>query len=128
MRRKIHSKITTLGTVDGKKMKTHKPLEGKCKVFKIKPDGTHKARLVVKGYEQKYGIDYKETVSPVISSNALKSLFAIAAMKEFAIMTFDIKTAFLYGILDEDVYIYPPDGYNYKGKVFKLKKALYGLK
>lgn len=53
-------------------------------------------------YEQKYGVDYEETFSPVIS--ALKSAFAIAAIKNYVIMTFDIKTAFLYGILDEDVY------------------------
>lgn len=82
----------------------------------------------MKGYEQKYGIDYKETFSPVISTNALRSLFAIAAMKNYMITMFDIKTAFLYGALDEDVYMYPPDGYNGKDRVFKLKKALYGLK
>lgn len=73
-------------------------------------------------------MNYEETFSPVISTSALRSLFAIAAMKNYVTMTFDIKTAFLYGILDEDVYMYPPDGYNNKDKVFKLKKALYGLK
>ncbi|KAM0730296.1 Retrovirus-related Pol polyprotein from transposon TNT 1-94 [Formica fusca] len=113
--------------IDIRKLKSQKPLQGKW-VFKIKQDGTYKARLVVKGCEQKYGVNYEETFSPVISTSVLRSLFAIAAMKNYVTMTFDIKTAFLYGILDEDVYMYPPDGYNNKDKVFKLKKALYGLK
>jgi len=49
-------------------------------------------------------------------------------MKNYKIITFDIKTTFLYENIKEDVYIYPPEGYNCKGKVFKLKKTLYGLK
>lgn len=97
-------------------------------MFKVKTDGTYKARLAVKGCEQRYGINYEETYSPVISVSALQSLFAIAAAKRYSIVTFDIKTAFLYGVLDEEVYIYPPDGYKIKDKLCKLKKALYGLK
>lgn len=57
-----------------------------------------------------------------------RSLFAFAAAKRYSIVTFDIKTAFLYGVLDEDVYIYPPDRYRIKNKLCKLKKALYRLK
>lgn len=79
---------------DIKKLKSYKPLQGKW-IFKIKQDGTHKARLVVKGYEQKYGIDYTETFSLVISTSALRSLFAVAVMKNYEIIMFDIKTAFL---------------------------------
>ncbi|KAL6438816.1 hypothetical protein ACFW04_003716 [Cataglyphis niger] len=48
--------------------------------------------------------------------------------KRYSIAAFNIKTAFLYGQLDEEIYIYPPDGYKVKNKYFKLKKALYGLK
>lgn len=105
----------------------HCALQGKW-IF-IKQNGTYKARLVVRGCEQKYGINYEETFSSVISTSALRSLFTIAAMKNYATITFDIKTAFFYGILDKDIlYMYPPDGYNCTNKVFKLKKALYGLK
>lgn len=83
---------------------------------------------MIKGCEQKYGLDYLETYSPVIGSTAMRSLFAVAIMKNYKIITFDIKAAFLYGDLTDEVYIYLPEGYDCKGKVFKLKKALYGLK
>jgi len=86
-----------------------------------------RARLVVK-CEQKNEIDYQETYSPVMSQNALRSIFAIAAAKECEIITFDVKTAFLYEELEDEVYMCPPKGYNYKRKILKLKKALYGLK
>jgi len=109
-----------------KKLKEGKPLTGKW-VFKIKQDGRYIARLVIRGCEQKQGIDYQETFSPVISTNALRSLFALAAIKKYKLVTFDIKTAFLYGNVEENVYMYP-EGYNFKGKMFKLKKALYRLK
>jgi len=117
----------TWEVIDLKKLKEEKPLTGKW-VFKVKQDGRYKARLVIRGCEQEQGINYEETFSPVISTSALRSLFAIAAIKNYKIITFDIKTAFLYGNIEEDVYMYPPEGYNCKGKVFKLKKALYGLK
>lgn len=117
----------TWDLMDIKELGNKKPLHGKW-IFKIKQDGTHKARLVVKGCEQQHGVNYEETFSPVISASALRSIFAIAALKNYTIITFDIKTAFLYGILDEDIYMYPPDGYKYKDKILKLKKALYGLK
>ncbi|KMQ84013.1 retrovirus-related pol polyprotein from transposon tnt 1-94 [Lasius niger] len=97
-------------------------------IFKIKSDGKYKARLVVQGCEQKYGMNYEETYSPVVSTNALRILLALAAMKNYKIITFDIKTAFLYGQLDEDIYMYPLEGNNYKDKICKLRKALYGLK
>jgi len=104
-----------------------KPLHSKW-VFTIKPDGKYKARLVIKGCEQKNEMDYQDTYSPVIGQNALRSILAIAAAKQYKIISFDVKTAFLYGELEEDVYMYPPEGYNYKRKILKLKKALYGLK
>jgi len=110
-----------------KKLKEKKPLTGKW-VFKVKQDGKYKARLVIRGCEQEQGINYEEMFSPVISTSALRSLFAIAAMKNYKIITFDIKTAFLYGNIEEDVYMYPLEGYNCKGKVFKLKKGLCSLK
>jgi len=109
------------------KLDKQKPLHSKW-IFCVKQNGIYKARLVVKGCEQKNEIDYQETYSPVIGQNALRSIFAIAAAKECEIVTFDVKTAFLYGELEDEVYMYPPEGYNYKRKILKLKKALYGLK
>jgi len=109
------------------KLDKQKPLHSKW-IFCVKQNGIYKARLVVKGCEQKNEIDYQETYSPVIGQNALRSIFTIAAAKEYEIITFDVKTAFLYGELEDEVYMYPPEGYNYKRKILKLKKALYGLK
>jgi len=70
----------------------------------------------------------KKRFSPVISTSALRSLFAITVMKNYKIITFDIKMAFFHGNIEEDVYMYQPEKYNCKGEVFKLKKVLYGLK
>ena len=105
-------------------------------VFKIKRDNNNqperfKARLVAKGYDQEIGIDYYETFAPVIKQQSLRLLLAIAINENLIIHHVDISTAFLNGLLDEDVYIEIPEGlkHNYlKNEVFKLKKALYGLK
>lgn len=97
-------------------------------VFKIKEDGSYKARLVVRGFEQEQGIDYNETFSPVISSCAIRLIFAIAAERNAEIVKFDIKTAFLYGYLNHEVFMEVPKGYENNNKVCKLNKALYGLK
>lgn len=113
-----------LSEVNGKKVLTSKW------VFKVKDDGRYKARLVVRGCQQEYGIDYEETFSPVINTSALRIMFKIAAMKNYKIKKFDIKTAFLYGELkNEEIYMKLPEGYTeIKNKLCKLKKALYGLK
>lgn len=99
-------------------------------VFTVKGNGKYKARLVVKGCEQRHGIDYIETFSPVISTSSLRILLALAADKDYMIMTLDIQTAFLYSDLDEEIYMYPPEGFEYNNdnKLCKLNKALYGLK
>lgn len=97
-------------------------------VFKIKENGSYKARLVVRGFEQQKGIDYDETFSPVISSCAIRIIFAIAAERNAKIIKFDIKSAFLYGTLDEEIYMHLPQGYEDNNQVCKLDKSLYGLK
>jgi len=108
-----------------------------CKwIFKIKQrqDGTvdrFKARLVVKGYSQQEGVDYHETFSPVVSHESLRVLFAFAAHHDMEIHQMDVKTAFLNGVLDEEVFMEIPEGLQVshgEGKVLKLLKALYGLK
>jgi Reverse transcriptase (RNA-dependent DNA polymerase)/gag-polypeptide of LTR copia-type/Integrase core domain/GAG-pre-integrase domain/Zinc knuckle len=105
-------------------------------IFKIKrhADGTierYKARFCAKGYTQKFGIDYNETFAPVVKHSSIRALLAIAANKDWEIYQFDINTAFLYGIIDTDIYMEQPDGYVDKkmsDHVCKLKKSLYGTK
>ena len=97
-------------------------------IFKIKEDGRYKARLVVRGCHQRDGIDYNEIFSPVVGSDALRTIIAYSAMKNLKLMKFDIKTAFLYGNIKENIYMSLPEGFEKKNKVCKLQKALYGLK
>lgn len=112
--------------------KGRKPVSAKW-LFKIKRncDGhkTYKARLVARGFSQLPGIDYYSTYAPVASLILVRLILAIAIVKKMAIYSFDVTTAFLYGDLNETIYIKPPEGFNLpQGKVFKLNKSLYGLK
>jgi transposase InsO family protein len=105
-------------------------------VFKLKKNAEgvvmkHKARLVAKGYVQKHGIDYDEVFAPVARIDTVKLLLALAANRGWEVHHLDVKTAFLNGELEEEVYVGQPKGYAVKGKekqVYKLSKALYGLK
>nr|GEW76705.1 retrotransposon protein, putative, Ty1-copia subclass [Tanacetum cinerariifolium] len=92
---------------------------------------TYKARLVAKGYTQTYGIDYEETFSPVADIRAIRILIAIAAYYDYEIWQMDVKTAFLNGRLDEDIYTEQPEGYvdpKYPNRVCKRQRSIYGLK
>jgi len=103
-------------------------------VFKIKYglDGNilkYKARWVVHGYKQQYGIDYNETWSGVVKPATFRMMFGIAATRDLHIEQMDVVTAFLYGFLDELVYVEQPHGFvTDPDLVCRLKKALYGLK
>ncbi|CAL2238905.1 unnamed protein product [Prunus armeniaca] len=113
-----------------------KPVIGVKWVYKTKLnlDGTvqkNKARLVAKGYSQKPGIDYNETFAPVARLDTIRTLIALAAQKEWSLYRLDVKSAFLNGVLKEEVYVDQPQGFVKKDeetKVYKLHKALYGLK
>ncbi|GJV02100.1 retrotransposon protein, putative, ty1-copia subclass [Tanacetum coccineum] len=90
---------------------------------------TYKARLVAKGCTQTYGIDYEETFSPVADIRAIRILIAIAAYYDYEIWQMDVKTAFLNGRLDEDIYMEQPEGYvdpkfpnGWENKIPKLRK------
>ena len=101
---------------------------------KLQPDGQVdrlKARLVVKGYKQKPGIDYYEVFAPVARLDTIRLVIALAAQKKWQIHQMDVKSAFLNGSLEEEVFVDQPVGYvkeGYENKVLRLKKALYGLK
>lgn len=103
-------------------------------IYKIKTntDGNidrYKARLVVKGCSQKMNIDYTETFSPVARFESIRILISAACANDYEIYQFDIKTAFLYGDLEEEVYMEQPEGFDDEsGRVCKLRKSLYGLK
>lgn len=111
-----------------------KVLRGKW-VFKIKlnPDGSinkYKARWVVRGFEQEEGGDFNEVFAPTVKPMSYKLLFALAAAFDWEIEQMDVATAFLYGNVEEDVFVEQPHGYE-EGDgedVCHLHKALYGLK
>src|SRR6185436_19247438 len=101
---------------------------------KIKPDGIidkYKARLVAKGYTQKEGEDFFDTYSPVARLTTIRASIFLAASYGLIIHQMDVKTAFLNGELDEEIYMDQPDVFVMKGqenKVCKFLKSLYGLK
>ena len=97
-------------------------------LFKIKRDKDgnvlrYKARYVAKGFSQKPGQDFNKTFSPVMQTSLLRSLFALGAEEDWEIDHVDVKTAFLYGEVDEEIYIRAPDG-----TTRRLHKAIYGLR
>ena len=115
---------------------TEKPVIGVKWVYKTKLnlDGSvlkNKARLVAKGYAQKPGLDYNETYAPVARLDTIRTLISLAAQKNWKLYQLDVKSAFLNGVLQEEVYVEQPEGFVVKGneeKVYKLHKALYRLK
>jgi len=105
-------------------------------VYKVKrdPEGNvvkHKARLVAKRYAQRHGVDYEEVFAPVARLETVRLILALAASGKWEVHHMDVKSAFLNGELQEEVYVKQPPGFEnprYPGKVLKLQKALYGLK
>ncbi|CAL2271615.1 unnamed protein product [Prunus armeniaca] len=103
--------------------------------MKMKADGSveiHKARLMAKGYTQRYGIDYEETFALVAKINTIRVLLSLATNLDWPLHQFDVENAFLHGDLEEEVYMDLPPGCNpasdKKNQVCKLRKSLYGLK
>ncbi|OQE62856.1 hypothetical protein PENNAL_c0258G09243 [Penicillium nalgiovense] len=100
-----------------------------CKwVFKTKANGTRKARLVIKGYRQKHGIDYHETFAAVSRMDSVRCIIASAALRGWKLHQFDAVTAFLHGDVDSSIYMELPEGFEESGYVCRLRRSLYGLK
>ena len=104
-------------------------------VYRIKEehDGNkrYKARLVVKGFQQKEGVDYNEIFSPVVKLTTIRLVLKIVAAENLHLEQLDVKTAFLHGDLEEELYMRQPEGFikeDRKNLVCRLKKSLYGLK
>lgn len=88
-----------------------------------------KARLVIKGYQQRRGIDYNQTFSPVARTSTIRTLLSAAANENMKLAQIDVTTAFLYGDLKETIFMKQPEGHeDGSGRVCCLKKSLYGLK
>ncbi|GKE66626.1 putative ribonuclease H-like domain-containing protein, partial [Tanacetum coccineum] len=105
------------------------------KVYRNKKDEKgivikNKARLVAQGYTQEEGIDYDEFFVPVAKIKAIRLFLAYASFKDFVVYQMDVKSAFIYGKIKEEVYVYQPPGFedlDFPDKVYKVEKALYGL-
>ncbi|GKB00740.1 putative reverse transcriptase, RNA-dependent DNA polymerase [Tanacetum coccineum] len=90
----------------------------------------NKVRLVVQGYTQEEGVEYDEIFAPVTRIEALRLFLAYASFKDFVVYQMDVKNAFLYGKIEEEVYVCQPPGFEdpeFHDKVYKVEKALYGL-
>lgn len=101
-------------------------------IFKIKTNGSdtrYKARLVIKGCQQKYMLDYFDTFSPMVRYTSIRLILATAVTHRLRLCQFDVKTAFLNGTLKEEIYMQQPLGFeDDTNRVCKLRKSLYGLK
>jgi hypothetical protein len=105
-------------------------------IFKNKQGGDgevvrNKARLVAQGYSQVEGLDFLETFAPVARLKAIRILLAFAASNGFKLYQMNVKSAFLSGVIQEDVYVRQPPSFEspkYPDRVYKLSQALYGLK
>ncbi|KAF7761821.1 hypothetical protein Agabi119p4_9813 [Agaricus bisporus var. burnettii] len=99
-------------------------------VFNIKSDGRKRARLVAKGFSQIEGIDFNELFSPVVRYETARLIFGVAALEDWEIESVDVKAAYLYGKLEEEIYMEQPEGFrkDNDNRVWRLHRALYGLK
>jgi hypothetical protein len=100
-------------------------------VFTIKPDGTPKARLVIQGQHQRYGLDYFETASPTVDLGAVKALVVWSLAQGREMFQYDIKNAFLQSKIDVEMYLEIPEGYTSvhgKAGAWKVMSSIYGCK
>ena len=84
-------------------------------VFDVKSDSRKRARLVAKGFSQVVGIDFNEIFSPVVRFETMRLMLALTSLEGWHMEALDVKTAFLYGKLDEEIYMHQPEGFKLKG-------------
>ena len=107
----------------------------KC-VYKIKEKlddciKRYKARLIAKSYNQQEGVDFTETFSPIVKLITIRTILSLSLTHHWPIRQLDVKNAFLYGVLSEEVYMEQPPGFrdsSHPTHVCRLHKAIYGLK
>jgi hypothetical protein len=105
-------------------------------VYKIKKKSDssadrYKARLLAKGFRQRYNIDYEDTFSPVVKAAIIRIVLSIAVSRGWCLRQLDVQNAFLHGVLEEEVFMNKPLGYEnalFLNHVCNLDKAIYGLK
>lgn len=101
-------------------------------LFERKRDGRYKVRLVAGGHRQQHGLDFEGTYAPVCSYRTMRMVLAVAAHEDLELRQFDVRTAFLNGELEEEVYMRPPAGCEHlvsgRRRVLRLRRALYGLR
>ena len=108
----------------------HTSIKGRW-VYAVKSEGQKKACFVAKGFTQIYRIDFKEIFSPVARFETVHPLLSITVLEDWDIEALDVKMAFIFGELNEEIYMEQPEGFVKKGqekKVCCLLKAIYGLK
>ena len=91
----------------------------------------HKEKMVARGFTQQPNIEFTETFAPVACMDTIKTILAIVSQKKWHVYQMDVKSTFLKGYLEEEVYVEQPKGYEVPGqehRVCRLKKTLYGLK
>lgn len=124
--------LTNTGTYELTELPKDRKAIGCRWVYKLKTseDGgmRYKARLVAKGYSQRYGEDFCECFSPVVRAPTIRLLLSMAGKLKFHVIQFDVKTAFLNGHLEEEIYMQQPEGFQRGNHVMRLRKSLYGLK
>ncbi|GJR25840.1 putative ribonuclease H-like domain-containing protein, partial [Tanacetum coccineum] len=114
---------------------SHKKAIGTKWVYRNKKDERgivvrNKSRLVAQGYKQEEGIDYDDVFAPIARVEAIRLFLAFASFMNFPVYQMDVKSAFLYGTIEEEVYVCQPLGFvdpEFPEKVYKVEKALYGL-
>ena len=100
-------------------------------VFDVKGDGCKKARLVTQGFLQVKGVNYNKLFSPVVQFESMHLMLMLTTLHNWYMTGVDVRTAYLYGKLDKEIYMHQPEGFIARGqesKVICLKRALYGLK
>ena len=89
-------------------------------VFDVKSDGRKKARLIAQGFSQVEGLDFNELFSPVVCFESVRLIFALATLEGYYMTGVDVRTAYLYGKLDEEIYMQQPEGFRVRGQESKV--------